>query len=456
MKYYMQLCIIVLSLVYVPVFAQQFVPSSLSQSKGLPGQAYPSMTEDGAWCWFSDPRAIYYEGQHERTYAGWVSEEGDVVVGYFDHVEGRVKTYVLHEKLEVDDHDNPALLIDGQGRLHVFFSKHGSLFPIQLYRAESPEMIDSWEPVIELKLNDMERYSGMRDGYTYQNPVYLAAEQKMFLFWRGADFKPNFSVSSDGGKTWEKGEIFILPERIYKNRRPYLKVYSDGNKRIHFAFTDGHPRNESENSIYYMYYERGAYYRADGRQIKTVADEPIMPRETSVAYDATANDRPKSWIWDIAQDKKGRPVLVYAKFPDDKTHIYCYARWDGKQWHNFDLVNSGDWFPQTQQGAVEREPNYSGGITIDKENPSILYLSVKRDGVFEIEKWQAKRKGKKWKVERVTQGSSQDNIRPLAIRNAAKGNPVQVLWLNNKRYLHYTDYSSSIKMAGKRNGGGSN
>lgn len=31
------------------------------------GEAYQSFTDNGAWCWFSDPRAIYYEGKHKRT-----------------------------------------------------------------------------------------------------------------------------------------------------------------------------------------------------------------------------------------------------------------------------------------------------------------------------------------------------------------------------------------------------
>ena len=33
--------------------------------------------DDGAWCWFSDPRAIRYEGEFDKTYIGSVSSKGN-------------------------------------------------------------------------------------------------------------------------------------------------------------------------------------------------------------------------------------------------------------------------------------------------------------------------------------------------------------------------------------------
>ena len=43
---------------------------------------------DGAWCWFQDPRAVYFNRQHERTYAGWMTGHGNLEVGAFDHATG--------------------------------------------------------------------------------------------------------------------------------------------------------------------------------------------------------------------------------------------------------------------------------------------------------------------------------------------------------------------------------
>ena len=47
-----------------------------------PAHALPlrerELTSSGAWSWFGDPRAVYHEGAHRRTYTGWVSRDGSV------------------------------------------------------------------------------------------------------------------------------------------------------------------------------------------------------------------------------------------------------------------------------------------------------------------------------------------------------------------------------------------
>ncbi len=419
--------------------------NKIDSAETLNADAYLSLTTDGAWCWFSDPRAIYHEGKHRRTYAGWITSGGDIVVGYIDHRTGEVSSKVLYESLEVDDHDHPVILIDNQGYLNVFFSKHAKRFPIQLYKSTEPESIEEWAAPVSLPLNDMETYAGLRDSYTYQHPVYLSDEDRLYLFWRGADFKPNYSVSQDGGLTWSKGRILILPERIYKNRRPYLKVSSNGKDVIHFAFTDGHPNVEQENSIYYMYYKDGAFFKVTGERIKMLGEGPIAPGESGIVYDATEQGNPKSWVWDVAENKSGAPVIGYTKLHSDSVHIYVYACRVGNTWIHHELANSGGYFPEDTPGKDQREPEYSGGMSLDHEDARIVYLSVKRDAFFEIEKWTLKTRSGKWKITPLTQGSSRDNVRPFAVRNAGKQNHLQVLWMNLEYYGHFTDYRGAIK-----------
>ncbi len=82
------------------------------------------LSADGAWCWFSDPRAVYYEGQYKRTYIGWITSTGDVMIGFYDHVTKEIKTKVIHSKLQIDDHDCPSILFRTDDRIMVFYSKH--------------------------------------------------------------------------------------------------------------------------------------------------------------------------------------------------------------------------------------------------------------------------------------------------------------------------------------------
>lgn len=435
--------LITISLLFfsINLFSQDLVKHPTDNSEATLSASYLTFAGDGAWCWFSDPRAVYYKGMYSRTYAGWIDSKGSVFIGYYDHGSREIKSRVLAENYQKDDHDNPALLFTPDGRLMVFFTKHGGPNPTLLFTMKEPENISDWDRQ-ELNLNDTETYKGFTSTNTYINPVMLSGENnRIYVFWRGIDNKPNYSFSDDMGKTWSKGRIFVLPERIYSMRRPYMKVDSDGKNTIMFAFTDGHPNNEKENSIYYMYYRNGSLFNVAGEEIGELGDVPLNPRQASVVYDATVTKQ-KAWIWDVAMDRKGNPVLVYVKFPDNHNHVYCYARWDGKEWITSDLVNTGKWFPDDKK---EREQNYSGGLVLDHEDPRIVYLSARREPKYEIEKW-ITTDGLKWKVEAVTRGSDKDNVRPFAVRNAAGKNPVQVLWMENTFYVHYTDYLSGIKM----------
>jgi hypothetical protein len=410
-----------------------------------PGESYLSFAGDGAWCWFSDPRAIYFNGKYKRTYAGWIDHRGNVMVGYYDHDSKTIDTMVLHKELEVDDHDNPGLFLDKEGKLWLTYSKHSG-DRIYLIKGKNPEDISSWEPARSLQLNDTITYSGSSNTYTYTNLCQLADEQNtLYLFWRGADYKPNFSMSMNNGATWSSGKILILPERLYRDRRPYVKIASNNKNIIHFAFTDGHPNREPSNSIYYARYRDGYLYKANGEKIKAWSALPVEPRETDIVYDATTTNE-KAWIWDVAEDQQGDPVIVYSRFPNDSTHVYYYARWDQSQWVNHKLLNSGSWFPQTLPGSVESEPNYSGGIVLDHNDPSTVYLSHEKDGKFEIEKWKTGDKGKNWNVTEITKNSKFDNVRPFVVRNHTPDGSPAVLWMNVKKYVHYTNYETAVMM----------
>ena len=436
---------------------------TIRKKSAQPGESYRSLTRNGAWCWFSDPRAVFHEGKKRAVYAGWVNGFGDIVVGSIDLTTMKIDTAVLHIKLEADDHTNPSILIRHDGRVFVFYSRHSRRGgPLTMRVSARPEDVSEWLPERNLEdLNEGPAFPpGARRDFCYSNPVQLSAENhRIFLFWRGVDFKPCFSISPDGGETWQPGRILIMPENTYRERRPYFKIASNGVDRIHIAFTDGHPRDEPENGIRYMCYRNGGFYRADGTRIADMASLPVRPDRADLVYDARRT-KARSWIWDVAEDKRGRPVIVYARFPFENDHRYCYAAWDGAAWRDHEMVPAAPWFPKTPRGEKESEPHYSGGLVLDHSNPSVVYLSRLVDGVFEIEKWDTKNMGRTWKTESITSGSQNNNVRPFAVlhldsdegKGLVRGDmdhgpaAPSVLWLNIRRYTHYTDYDASIKM----------
>ncbi|EDP96035.1 hypothetical protein KAOT1_07698 [Kordia algicida OT-1] len=431
-------CIFILFLGFgVFSFAQNDAKSTFVTSDGVSSENYRSITFNGVWSWFSDPRAVYFEGKHRRTYAGWIDNYGDVHVGFYDHKTQKVASTVIYDNLEIDDHDNPSIIFDADGRLLVFFNTHlQDDRPLFMRTSTNPEDISDWSPMKELYLNDTEKYSDSEiNRHTYTNPVRLSKENgKLYIFWRGIDLKPSYSVSTDNGKTWSKGEILFIPKEENELKAPYTKVYSDGNSKIHFTFTDGHPTKEKKNGLYYMYYENGAFYKANGQKIKEVSKLPILQEELDVIFES---ETIKSWNWDIAEDENGNPIVTYVKFPKNDQHVYSYAIFRNDVWQSFDLITVNGWFPETRAKTQEPEPHYAGGITIDHESPNTVYLSVKRDTIFEIEQWTTNDFGESWKVKSITKNSTKNNVRPVSVRGAEKGNPLQVLWLQNTKYIYY-------------------
>ncbi len=407
-----------------------------------PSGQYPLLTSDGAWCWFGDPRAVRFRGVHDRIYAGWVDREGSIIVSSYDLESGEQVEHTLHSAFNRDDHANPSIQLQPDGTVVVFYTSHGAdVSEAMYYRvSERPEDITAWSELKEVGTNT----EGPR-GHTYPNPVRLSEEGgRTYLFWRGGNFKPSLSFTDDL-VTWAPARTLIQSDQA-NVVRPYMKVASDGRSTIHFAFTDGHPRNEPQNSIYYVRYSGGVFTRADGSIVGSMEDLPLVHERADLVYDGRATDV-RAWIWDMAEDDEGRPVIVYVRLPEEDDHRYHYARWTGEEWVDVELTAAGGWFPETPEGANEPEPHYSGGIVLDHGDPSVAYLSRPVGGVFEIERWWTDDGGITWRSRPVTAGSMNDNVRPFVIRDHGESPPT-VLWMENRHYRHYLDYDSNIRMDG--------
>lgn len=382
---------------------------------------------DGAWSWFADPRAVHHRG---RTYVGWVAQDGDVKVSVYDHATLTRTTALVAPRVEVDDHANPALQILPDGRVRAFYSAHARA-PMWYRTSLAPEDVSAWGPALTMPENANGNF-----GFTYPNPVHLAAEGRTYLFWRGGDFNPTFSSQADGADTW------ATPRRLISvpGERPYVKVDSDGQSTIHIAFTNAHPNEDGNVNIYYAAYRDGAFRRADGTVIGPLGTA-ITPTKDELVFDAPEN----AWIHDVAHDDQGRPVLVFAVFhPTPVTrvydHRYWYARWNGEEWDTKPITPAG--------GSISedtREQYYSGGITLDHEDPRTVYLSRQTgEGIWDVETWTTADGGDSWVSEPVTAGSNTKNVRPVSPRGMLPfSGDMSVLWMRG-RYPYYLTYETSI------------
>ena len=401
---------------------------------------YQVITRDGAWCWFSDPRAIYVD---DKMFGGFVDTEGSIWAFCYDPSTCQSKQYKLFNKLDYDDHANPSIMALSDQRLVLFFSAHGGTKNSPIYYAVSkyPSDISSWEEVQEIN-PEMEGSLGV----CYTNPVMLSDENnRVYLFFRGRDFKPT-CIYTDDLKTWSQPINLVRNDPGYgQGGRPYTKITTNHKDKIFFAFTDAHPRDRATNSIYFMMYKNGKICKADGTVVSETLGS-IIPSQVDKVYDATRTFD-KAWIWDIAFDESEKPILVYARFSDrDNKHSYWYARWNGIKWENHKITDAGQWFQRTEyvKEKPEYECNYSGGVYLDHENPNILYTSRPINDRFEIEKWTFTGGKQKWITEAITYQSEKDNVRPFVVRNH-RGSQPSVLWMYNYKYPGFKAYDCAIR-----------
>jgi len=380
------------------------------------------LSPTGAWCWFQDPRAIH---ANNKTFFGAVEKNGDIVIYSYGHTTKELNKYVLHPALEVDDHDVPAIGFLPNGSLIVTYSAHGGT--TLYYRiSTNPYNISSWGP---------EYTYSVPDGITYPSPIYLPAENRLYIFFRTGSYaeKWAFIYSDDMGNTWSNINVFF--EKPTTSRlNQYFKIISNGYDKIYFAHT-GHPALE-HTGLYFMYYHNGSFYMMNGTKIADTTSLPIHREQMELVYDWTETGK-YAWVWDIAFDENEYPVITFATFINETQHYYNYARWNGSAWEVYEVTFAG----RTIDGSSE--PYYSGGITINKENPNVIYFS-KQDpttGQFEIYKGITSDGGKTWTFEQLTANSAYKNVRPIAVVN---GTDIQVIWIYGI-YNHYTDFDTMIR-----------
>jgi hypothetical protein len=435
----------------LPVLSLVFLLACSSSTQKNPETSQPhsptihTLCNDGAWCWFSDPRAIYTDA--DKIVTGWVKKDGSIEMASLNPETGDAKFNNIYPQFEFDDHDNPAFTQLPDGTIFTMYAWHATDKGVLSNTTTNGTAIESFGENVVFKPKTDELLKNFpRETYTYANPFVLSEEDnKLFVFGRWIGFKPNLIISEDQGKTWSQQYVVMSDVPFTPNNRPYVKYYSDGKSRIHMIFTDGHPRVEPTNSVYYCYYEKGAFWKADSTKICDLSGLPFQVTDATVVYKAD-EENGRAWICDVVE-QKGTPYILYSRHPQETDHRYHYAWYNAntKTWEDHEICQAGKWFPQTPEGETEREPHYMGNMTFNPNKANEIYLSREINGVFEIEKRTTNDGGKSWKIEAITQNSTLDNVRPFIPRYQPKDAKTVVMWMENNKYIHYTDFDCSIK-----------
>lgn len=138
----------------------------------------------------------------------------------------------------------------------------------------------------------------------------------------------------------------------------------------------------------------------------------------------------RDWVWQVATDKQGHPVIAMVKISGDKKkHDYYYTYWDGQAWKEIFLAHGGGHFHQ----APDIERCYSGGMAIDPAHPEVVYCSVPVSGafgcVYEIVKYTVDVRSGEVKAEPVTRHSRKNNVRPYILPDS-ENSPLRLAWMH--------------------------
>lgn len=415
--------------------------------------------DDGGWCWFQDERVLVVDG---RLVIGSVASgrvdarrRGHVEVVSYDPATGAKQLVTLHEPVDekdrlqwYDDHNTPAFLVAGDGRLLAVYAKHGPEEKIYYRRSVRPRDANAWEPEQVFVPSAASRV-------TYSNLFRLSAERgRIYNFFRGLDnsFKPSWMWSEDEGRTWTSGGIAINVPSEFRHR-PYVKYASDGRGTIHLAYTEGHPR-DFDNSIYHVVYRRGQLRRSNGAVIAPLAEGLARPEDGTRVFEGGPGR--VAWIADMHLDRRGRPYLAYSVQMNDagkkpghcgQDHRYRFARWDGKRWQDTEMAFAGSCL-------YAREDDYTGLVALDPHDARVVYISTnvhpatgaplisRADGQRHWEIFRGvTRDFRKWQWAAVTSDSKADNVRPIVPE--WRGRQRALLWLRGKMTT-YRDYNFEV------------
>ena len=403
------------------------------------------ISEEGAWCWFADPRAIHHtnaDGSINASYIGYIDVHGNVKAMQMDHNTGLRTEVLVRSYFQPDDHNNPTFLVLPDERILIIYSRHTDE-PAFYYRV-------SKRPG-DISVLGEEKRIVTNHNTTYPSPFLMSDDPEHFyLCWRGLGWHPTIARLTLPDEE-DNVQIAWGPYQMVQSTgaRPYAKYYSNGKDKLYMTYTTGHPDNEWPNWLYFNVINLNAAKQADGTVTVAPTLEDIKGNHLSViadgkfrvnksaeykqAYPYTLVDAPtnsRAWVWQIACDTEGLPAIAMVRIDRSKNqHQYYYAKWTGEAWRLTDLADGGGRFHPSNT-----EYCYSGGEALDPANPNVIYLSIPTKGrsgksIHEIWRYTLNNRGQVVMKEQVTRNSEKNNVRPFVLPGS-EGSPLRLMWMH--------------------------
>jgi hypothetical protein len=299
--------------------------------------------------WYENiyPRAMYHDG---KTYAVYHCYNYDTCLMMYDHTQKQWKTPVYVGSNNIggftNSHGNPAVLVDQQGQVHVFYGAQQTA--LKYSRTTVPGDIKTLTP-----------QTPIGDNITYPQALELS-NGTIFLFHRSAGYGEDivFRTSSNHGASWSDRTV------LFKSPGVWYGFASKGqNDKIHAVFhvynTVGTANYPREN-IYYMYRDPqdGNWYNIDGN--------PVTLPITSIEY-AENNLKiynSNGWHTDLDRVREDAKKRLYIGWIED---------------HSYKLLvrNGSSWEPVRALTFPDEPPLNQADFDITSDLRIKLYLAIK-------------------------------------------------------------------------------
>lgn len=337
------------------------------------------------------PLAIY-SPEADKTffvYGGTTSENERYLlcmIGEFDHKTGMVsKPTVVYDKLGVNDpHDNPSIMIDDEGFILVFVSGRGQRRPGFKYKSKKPLNIDAFEKITEEEM-------------TYPQP-WNTDLGYLHLFTKYTGVRQLYFESSLDGVTWTEDRLLAaIPEKEGERSGHYQTSACFNGQKVG-TFFNRHPDGnvDKRTDIYYMETSDLGQTWTDvqGNPLEI----PLLKLENPARVIDYRSQGKNVYLKDMGFDSDGNPAYLYIRSnghepgPVSAPYEWCITRWSGKKWHTSVITKS--------------DHNYDmGSLFISEKDWKVVGPTAEGPQEWgvggELEVWQSKNKGKKWKKQKT-------------------------------------------------------
>jgi hypothetical protein len=462
------------TVVILALFGAAVRPAS---AKTLDEKDIVTINDNGSWCWFQDERGLACKGKlivssvasqggkdgaaragniEVTTYSPLWDLNGNAIQG----AGGKSAVAVLHEKLQEDDHDAAGMTVLPDGRFLAMYSKHMNDRLIRYRVSSLPGDAARWEEEKTLTRNANVTYNNL-----YRLTMENDGQGRLYDFYRGEHYKPNFLTSDDQGKTWNySGQLIHIAADPQDKMRPYGRYASNGQDTIWFAVTDAHPAEYPATSLYLGCVRGGKVFKPDGTEIGPL-EKGAEPAQLQCLFKGDPQNQ--AWVCQMQLDKDGKPMVAYSVHKNDDDLRYRF--YDGTTNTDLEFARAGSYLYKSQE-------HYTGNVAVDPVNPRTVYFSTNADpntGEPLISKADKKRHWELFKavitfdlgpsmtmrgagetarivphcqITAVTQNSSVDNIRPIVPAGDHSVN--MLVWLRGT-YFSYTRWNMEVVGAEK-------